>query len=95
VLQPNRGWTDEEWSLAVERLRARGLMAVDGENLTDAGAEVRKQVEDDTDRIADQPWRVIGSEQSERLAQLLEPLAKTILVSGVIPQQNPMGLPTS
>ena len=33
VLQPNRGWTDEEWSNATERVRARGWLEEDGTTL--------------------------------------------------------------
>jgi hypothetical protein len=91
VLQANRGWTDEEWSLASDRLRSRGW--VDGEEeLTAAGRSAREQLELDTDRMAEEPWRKLGTERADRLAELLEPLTGAIASSGVIPVPNPIGL---
>ena len=91
TLQPNRGWTDEEWSHASDRLRSRGLLD-DEERLTTAGRSARDQLERDTDRLASQPWRKLGADRTERLAGLLRPLTKAVVKSGEIPVPNPMGL---
>jgi len=91
TLQPNRGWTDEEWSLASERLRSRGWVDA-SEMLTSAGASARQQLESDTDQMAEEPWRKLGSERTVRLAELVTPLTRQIASSGVIPAQNPIGL---
>ncbi len=91
TLQPNRGWTDKEWSLVTERLRSRGWVD-DSEALTSAGLAARQQLERDTDQMAEEPWRKLGTDRTVRLAELLEPLTRQIAASGVIPVQNPIGL---
>lgn len=80
ALQPNRGWSDEEW----ERARAR----LTGVDLVD----LRMRVEIRTDRLAVRPWEHLGLDRTERLAELLTPLAEELIASGTIPVPNPMGL---
>jgi Helix-turn-helix family len=92
VLQPNRGWTDEEWESANERLRARGWLESDG-TLSAEGRSGRRHLENDTDRLAEEPWRRIGDSRTERFMELLTPLTDRILSLGDIPTQNPVGLP--
>ncbi|MHB8438758.1 MAG: SCO6745 family protein, partial [Acidimicrobiales bacterium] len=92
VLQPARGWTDDEWTAAEERLRHRGLLGPDG-TLSAAGTVLRAAVEDRTDRLAGAPWRTLGERRTEELAEALRPLASAVVRSGIIPGQNPMGLP--
>ena len=91
TLQANRGWSDEEWASAVERLRSRGWLD-DRERLTEAGRTARQQLEDVTDRLAEEPWRQLGPKPTARLADLLLPLATIVLRSGDIPIPNPTGL---
>ena len=91
TLQPNRGWTDEEWAHASERLRSRGWVD-DGERLTSAGRTAREQLERDTDRMAEERWRRLGQDRTEQLADMLAPLTAAIVSSGVIPVLNPIGL---
>ncbi|MDQ3951515.1 MAG: hypothetical protein M3279_00930, partial [Actinomycetota bacterium] len=50
-LQPNRGWSDEEWADARARLVERGILAADG-SATERGARLRQWVEDVTDDLA-------------------------------------------
>jgi hypothetical protein len=92
TLQQNRGWTDDEWSEASDRLRERGILSSD-ETLTDSGKIKRAEIEDSTDRLALEPWSRIGAESTDRLAQLMGPITSKIASSGVIPAVNPMGLP--
>ena len=89
VLQPNRGWSDEDWEAAAERLMARGWLDDAGE-LTEGGRVTRRAVEDATDELALEPWAALGKEGSERLAELLEPVARA--VAHDIPLPNPIGL---
>lgn len=91
-LQPNRGWSDEEWAAARARLAERGLLDGDG-RLTSAGVELRRWVEDRTDALALAPWRALGEERAERLFSLLTGPAKAIVDGGGVPFPNPMGLP--
>ncbi len=91
TLQSNRGWTDEEWSHASDRLRAHGWVN-EQEQLTAAGRKARRQVEHDTDRMAAEPWAKLGTERTQRLAELLVPLSGAIFSAGEIPANNPIGL---
>ena len=92
TLQDNRKWSDEEWSAAEERLRSRGWLDAAG-NLTDAGRAGRAGVEARTDELAEDPWRALGSERTERLLGLLTPMARAINAAGGVPVPNPVGVP--
>jgi hypothetical protein len=94
VIQPARGWTDEEWDAATERLRRRGWLGEDG-RLSEAGAEARQALEEDTDRLALGPCRAIGAEGVARLIELVRPLAGRIVEQGAVPMPNPMGAPAA
>jgi hypothetical protein len=89
-LQPIRGWTDEEWDAARDRLAGRGLMGPDG-TLTSAGREAHAAVEAATDRAASRPWARLGAEATAELAALLLPLARAC--ASVVPYPSPMGVP--
>jgi hypothetical protein len=89
VVQPYRGWTDEEWSAAAERLARRGWLDAEG-RVTDAGRAAHDAVEDATDLAAARPWEALG-EDAETLCTLLAPLAERCLAE--LPAMNPIGLP--
>ncbi|MET8770849.1 hypothetical protein [Streptomyces sp. NPDC004658] len=91
LLRETRKWPLDEWAAAVSRLRADGRLAADG-TLTPAGAALRAQAEALTDAAAEGPWTALGAGRSERLAALLEPLARTVGESGLLPPGNPVGL---
>jgi hypothetical protein len=92
TLQSNRKWSDEEWAAAEQRLQARGWLDAAG-NLTDAGRAGRAEVEARTDTLAEEPWRVLGPERTERLLELLTPMARAINDAGGVPVPNPVGVP--
>ncbi|HVC71990.1 MAG TPA: hypothetical protein VNC61_17170 [Acidimicrobiales bacterium] len=93
VLQPARGWTDDEWDDAESAMVARGwLDAADPGKLTPAGAAGRRRIEDATDRMAMEPWDRLGDAETERLRSLLKPMASRIAELGLIPTINPIGL---
>jgi helix-turn-helix protein len=92
TLQSNRKWSDEEWAAAEQRLKHRGWLDATG-NLTDAGRAGRAEVESRTDELAEQPWRALGPERTERLLQLLTPMARAINAAGGVPVPNPVGVP--
>jgi hypothetical protein len=81
VLQANRGWTDEEWSAAEQRLAERGLLG-------DAG--LLASVEAATDAAAARAW---NGADADRARALLAPLAQACMAN-VIPAQSPIGLPS-
>ncbi|GAB3665970.1 hypothetical protein GCM10027596_32800 [Nocardioides korecus] len=87
-LRATRGWTPEEYALAEERLRGCGWLdaAPDaGAALTDEGRAAREALEADTARISAQPWEALGPEDTRRLGELLTPLRRAVLDSGVLP----------
>jgi hypothetical protein len=92
TLQTNRKWSDEEWAAAGERLQGRGWLDPSG-RLTNAGWAGRAEVEARTDALAEEPWLALGPERSERLLELLTPMARAIADAGGVPVPNPVGVP--
>ncbi len=80
----SRGWNEVEQDAGLDRLVARGLVSARG-GLTGEGLAVRREVERLTDDLAAVPdsWVV----------ERLDPMARAIASSGVLPFPNPMGLP--
>ena len=95
-LRTRRGWSEEEWAAATERLVVRGLVAegADGapDLLTAAGRALRDDVEARTDALADAPWAAVGAERAERLVGLVAPLVAAVLAGEGFLAVNPMGL---
>jgi hypothetical protein len=92
ALLGNRGWSEDEWSAAVDALQARGW--VDGEGaVTDAGRVVREDVEAATDRLAAPIVAGIGDDGAIELVSLLRPLAEAVMDAGAVPPLNNMGVP--
>jgi len=92
TLQDNRKWSDEDWAAAEDRLRERGWLDAGGV-LTDTGRAGRADVESRTDALAEEPWRALGPERTERLLELLTPMARAINDAGGVPVPNPVGVP--
>jgi len=86
VLQATRGWNDEAWAAAVDRLHARGWLADDG-TLTAAGQQHRNRVEQYTDELAAALWRRLRQLQTDWLGELGKELSATIVASGVFPRR--------
>ncbi|KAB8180731.1 SCO6745 family protein [Microbispora catharanthi] len=86
-----RGWSDEEWSAARDRLAARGLIDDEG-TATPAGRALRDQVERMTDELAASPWRALGEAGAERLAELNRPLLGAVFESGLLPAVTTLGI---
>lgn len=79
-----RGWTQDDWTAAQERLRARGLLDGDGE-LTEAGTHLRKGIEEDTDRLDRAPYEHLGTKGVERLTELAGTWAMAAVGAGAFP----------
>jgi hypothetical protein len=92
VIQPARGWSDEQWDAAVDALAGRGLIGRDG-SITDAGRALHEQVEARTDELALTPWTALGEARTADVEAALRPWAAAIQDAGLIRQPNPMGLP--
>lgn len=71
-----RGWTDDDLDDGAERLRSRG--ALDGDELTTAGRQLREDVERATDRMERRPVEALGDEIDELLAAV-RPLARAVV----------------
>lgn len=77
-----RGWSDEEWSAAKEKLAARGLI---DDGLTEQGRQLREDVEAATDAMSMGPWRHLGQEKVERLLGRGAELSRTVAKAGAFP----------
>jgi hypothetical protein len=87
----SRGWSADEWESARTGLEGRGL--VEGDRITAAGADLRRSVEEVTDRLAAVPFEVLDPAEATGLHRQLSGLAVAVAASGDIPFPNPMGLP--
>jgi hypothetical protein len=90
VMQPIRGWTDEQWEAARTRLAGRGWLKADG-SADGSGREAHDAVEAATDRAASRPWARVGAEAAGELAALLTPLARAC--GEIVPYPSPVGVP--
>ena len=90
VLQAFRGWSDEEWDAACERLRRRGFLDADG-SFTDDGRRLRGTLEYRTDVCATPPLATLGEDGCARLVALMRPLVDRIIEAGGIPAISPIG----
>ncbi|MEQ4724553.1 hypothetical protein [Nonomuraea sp. B19D2] len=88
-----RGWSEQEWDAARERLAARGLLGPDGQ-ATEQGRALRDQVERMTDELAAEPWRLLGEERAGRLAQLASPFLGAVFEAGLLPMTSTLGIAT-
>ncbi|MFG2900358.1 hypothetical protein ACGFZH_25140 [Streptomyces zaomyceticus] len=87
----SRGWSDEEWTAARERLTGRGLLGPDGA-ATEAGRALRTEVERRTDELAAAPWDALGPDGTARLAELLDGPWLAAIGSGLLPSENTLGI---
>lgn len=90
-LRTSRAWSEEEWAAAAARLHGRGLLADDA-TLTPSGSELRRWVEERTDRGSLAPWDELGPVDTERLVDLIAPFVQAIAAGGGFMTGNPMGL---
>jgi hypothetical protein len=91
ALQPFRGWSDDAWERAKQRLLDRGWLDAEG-RLTEAGSIGRRGIEEMTDQLAEAPWMQLGQQDCAQLAGLMWPISDRIVRQGGIPIPNPMGL---
>lgn len=92
MMQPNRGWTDDEWEQSRRRLHGRSLIDRDG-RLTKSGGALRKELEETTDRLAAAPVEALGQTGVERVIALAAPISRHLIDHGLMPVPNPIGAP--
>ncbi|MEU4159159.1 hypothetical protein [Actinoplanes sp. NPDC026670] len=81
-VQRSRGWSDEQWAAATDRLRERGLIDGDEPALTDRGRAQREWIEAATDRLAAPAYAVLGAGGCARFVELIAPMSRAVLESG-------------
>ncbi|MEY2460171.1 MAG: hypothetical protein QOG30_2001 [Acidimicrobiaceae bacterium] len=82
VYQRSRGWTDDDWFAAAERLRDRG-----------AGRDLHDRIEARTDELAAAPYAALSGGELEHVLDLAGRVSAAITGSGLYPYPNPIGLP--
>lgn len=80
-----RGYNEQDWSAAQDRLRDRGVLDADGE-LTGDGVALRKKLEEETDRLDERPYTHLGAEGVARLTELATGFTTTALEAGAFPE---------
>ena len=85
-----RGWSEEDWKAAENRMRDREL--IDDEGLTERGTAIRASIERQTDVLSSQPWEALGPATTAHLASTVGDLDRVILAGDAVPFPNPMGL---
>ncbi|MFD6433178.1 hypothetical protein [Streptomyces venezuelae] len=91
-IRQDRGWTEEEWAVSVDRMRVLGLLDTSG-RVTEHGVTKRELIEEDTDRLASRLLRPLARGEADALLASLDPASRRILDSDVLPFPNPIGLP--
>ncbi|MET8628449.1 hypothetical protein ABZW30_32690 [Kitasatospora sp. NPDC004669] len=89
VLQPLRGWTDEEWAAAAARLVERGWLTAEGA-VTELGRVRHRSVEAATDLAAGRVWEGLPHDELDRLTAVLRPIAALCREQMPI---NPLAMP--
>lgn len=89
-VRESRGWSDEDWEAAVERLVERGWIAED-EEFTVGGRAWREELENRTDELVSPMVERFGNQRAVELTSRLEPLveATLALLPDTAPHQRP------
>ncbi|MCV7281077.1 hypothetical protein H7J88_15645 [Mycolicibacterium flavescens] len=90
MIMRSRDYDDEQWQFYRDRLAARGLL--DGDELTDAGRELKQRIEDHTDRLALGVLDALDDAEVEALFRALTPITRRVVAGGDLPAATPMGL---
>lgn len=90
LYRASRGWSNDDWDAAVERLAHRGLVDGDG-RATPAGTDLRARVERRTDELAAEPFSPLTDAALDALLHDLGRAAPAVAADLRFP--NPMGLP--
>jgi hypothetical protein len=77
MMKATRGYSDEEWDAAKQRLRGRGLLDEAGA-LTDSGRKQRQRIESLTDTAAVAPYDHLGAATTSELTELVRPWARSV-----------------
>ncbi|MDG4858645.1 hypothetical protein P8605_10860, partial [Streptomyces sp. T-3] len=79
TLRTTRSWSPQEWTAAVEGLRARGwLTSAPEPTFTPEGKDHRSAVEETTDRLAAVPYTTLGPDACAELRDLVRPCSRAL-----------------
>jgi hypothetical protein len=90
VMQPIRGWTDEQWADAQARLASRGLLDEKGA-VTEAGQAAYDAIEAATDHAAARPWDRLGAAATAELSSVLLPITQACVAA--MNRPSPLNVP--
>lgn len=91
TIRPHRGWSEDDWEAATDRLRSRGWLD-EHARATALGRQQRAEIEARTDELAAGPVHNLGADV-DRLVELMGDLTSRLLSSDLIPYPNAMGVP--
>jgi hypothetical protein len=91
MIMRSRDYDEEQWDHYRQRLARRGLLDDDGA-LTDAGRDLKRRIEETTDRLALSALDVLDDDEVERLFRSLTPITRKVVAAGDVPAATPMGL---
>jgi hypothetical protein len=87
----SRGWSQDEWAAAHDRLASRGWINADG-TATERGRAERNAIETRTDELALAPWQALGEQRATQLADLVHPVLEAALLTGLFPPETTLGI---
>ncbi|MGI9028858.1 MAG: SCO6745 family protein [Ilumatobacteraceae bacterium] len=91
VLAAARDYDEAEWQALVAALAERGVLTADGD-LTAAGRDLKRDLEQRTDEIALPAYAALSDAELDQLIAALTPLARAVVAAGDMPKVTPMGL---
>ncbi len=94
MIMRSRDYDEDQWELHVTELADRGLLDGAGA-LTPAGAELKAEIEDTTDRLALTAFDTLDETRLDTLFAALTPLTRLVVAAGDVPAATPMGLDRS
>ncbi len=92
LMRGARGWSDDDWSAAGDRLAARGILD-ERRAATEEGRTLAAEVEAITDLAAVAALAALGAAAVDDALSVLEPLARAVAATADIPANNPIGVP--
>ncbi len=90
MIMRSRDYDDGQWESYRSRLAERGLL--DGDELTDAGRDLKQRIEDATDELALPVLDALSDDEIEMLFGALTPITRKVVAGGDVPAATPMGL---
>jgi len=88
VIQKIRGWTSTEWDAEASHLCELGWITSEGQH-TPKGRALRKDIEAETDNLANEIAVILGSGGAELVLGHLEAVSGFLLSEGVVPGKWP------